>query len=277
MKRRTLLAILAILALVTLACGLTGGSTDEEAPEAAQPPAESGGEQPTSQSGGEQPTSAPESGGGAPEIAGLDALNSYRLHMTWRGENEDGSESYEMNILEEWVKEPPARHLAMSTSVASSEERPVLEMIRVGDTTWIKMGETWIQSESPDESAMGEGLSNAWEGSLAGDLEGWVLVGEETVNGVHCKHYATDDETTITVPDPQGGGTVTTHVQGEAWVADQPGLPPVTVRERSQMEGGFFPMPLAGGEAAGETGTVHWEFDVTDINAPITIEPPGEA
>jgi predicted small secreted protein len=37
MKRRTLLAIVAVLALVTLACSLTGGA-GEEVPEATQPP-----------------------------------------------------------------------------------------------------------------------------------------------------------------------------------------------------------------------------------------------
>ena len=46
MKRRTLLAVVIIFALVTLACSLTGG-TGEEVPDAPQPPAESGGETPT--------------------------------------------------------------------------------------------------------------------------------------------------------------------------------------------------------------------------------------
>lgn len=45
MKRKTLLAVVSIFALVTLACSLTGGA-GEEVPEATQPPAESGGETP---------------------------------------------------------------------------------------------------------------------------------------------------------------------------------------------------------------------------------------
>lgn len=48
MKHRTLLGILAVLALITLSCGLTDDLIGEEGPEATQPPAAPGGEQPTS-------------------------------------------------------------------------------------------------------------------------------------------------------------------------------------------------------------------------------------
>jgi len=266
MKRGTLLAVVAVIALVTLACspcGLIGDITGREGPEATQPPATPS---------GEQPTAPPESGGVTPEIAGLDTLDSYRLHITWRGENEDGSELYEMTITEEWVREPQARHMVMSTSQSGAEEMPSYEVITIGDTTWMKMGDTWMQMEASDQSA--EGLTDAWEGFLMGDVGDWTLVGEETMNGVHCKHYTSGDETSITVPDLESGGTVTIRVQGESWVADQAGLPSIVVREQSQMEGGFFPMPLAGAPSSKEAGIVYWEYDVSDINAPITIEPP---
>jgi len=273
MKRRILLVAVSILILVTLACSpcglisnLTGG--EGEIPEIIQPG--TGDEQPAPppESGGEEPASPPESGGAAPEIAGLDSLDSYRLHITWRVQNEDGSEAAEMTITEEWIKEPPATHLVMSRSEGGSEETPFMEMITIGDTTWMKMGDTWMQMESGEE----EDFSDAWSG-LTTDVGGWTPAGEETVNGVHCKHYTSGDETSITVPDPKEGGTVTVRVQGEAWVADQAGLPPVTVRERTQIEGGFFPLPVPGAPS-GETGIVYLEYDVTDINASITIEPP---
>jgi len=51
-------------------------------------------------------------------------------------------------------------------------------------------------------------------------------------------------------------------------------MPAVTVRQWAQMEGGFFPMPAAGAGASSETTTMYWEYNLTDINAPITIEPP---
>jgi hypothetical protein len=273
MKHRTLLAVLTIFALVTLSCGLTGGATDEAGTEDTQPPAESGAEQPAAESDAEQPASAPESGDGSLEIADLDTLNSYHLRMVWRTENEDGSESYTMTITEEWVKEPPARHVVLSGAESGSEEVPSLEVITVGDTMWMKMGDTWMEMESGEA----DDFTDAWSGLMT-DVENWKLVGEETVNDVHCKHYTSGEETSVTVPDPQEGGTVTVRAQGEAWVADQAGLPPITVRERTKIEGGFFPMPFAGAGApqTGGEGTVYLEYDVTDINAPISIEPPTD-
>jgi hypothetical protein len=254
---------------------LTGGG--EAPPQPTQPPADSGGEQPTSppESGGDQPTSPPESSGDAPEIADLNTVNSYRLTMTWRGENEDGSNAYSMTMTEAWVKEPPARHFTMS-SMAGAEVGMAMEMIRIGDSSWMKMGDNWMQMDTPDDSIMGDELTNAWEGMLGEeDVEGLTLVGEETVNGINCKHYKTGGDTTVVVPNPEEGGTVEMTVEGDVWVADQPGLSPIAISWRSRMEGGFFPMPLAGG-SPGESSVVYLEYDVTDVNMPIVIEPPTE-
>ena len=51
MRHRTPLAIVTILALVTLSCSLTGGLTGQEEPEATQPSAQPGGERPAPPSG----------------------------------------------------------------------------------------------------------------------------------------------------------------------------------------------------------------------------------
>ncbi len=296
MKHKTLfIIVLSMLTLVTLACGPCGmiselTSGGEEIIQTLQPPPESGGEQPTSppESGGEQPTSPPESGGGeppasppessgsAPEIAELSTVNSYRLTMTWRGESEDGSQSYEMLMTEAWVKEPPARHFTMSSAASGAEEGPGMgiEMIRIGDSSWMKMGDNWVQMDSPDGSAMGDDFTNAWEGMLGEeDAENLTLEGTETVNGINCKYYTTGSDTTVIAPDPEGG-TIEITVGGEVWVADQPGLPAIAVRWRSRMEGGFSPLPLGG--ASGESSVTFMEYDVTDINMPIIIEPPEE-
>ncbi len=263
MKRRTLLAIVTILALVTLACGPIGGLIGGEG---------SGGTQSSAEPGGEQPVSPSEPSSGIPEIADLGGLDSYRLHVIWRVQNEDGSEAVEMTVTEEWVREPPASHQIVSISQVGTEEKPVLETITVGDTSWMKADDTWIQWRPEGQ----ENISGIWE-DFTTDVEGWTPAGEETVNGIRCKHYTSGgDEISLAIPDPEEGGTVVVGIQGEVWVADQSGLPPVTVRERTQIRGSFSPMPVPGAPS-GETGSVYLEYDVTDINTPITIEPPGDA
>jgi hypothetical protein len=74
-----------------------------------------------------------------------------------------------------------------------------------------------------------------------------ALVDEETVNGIHCKHYVIDRDMPAL------------HV--EAWVADQIDLPPVLIRGlRREKERNL---------------TIYTEINLTDINQPFTIEPPG--
>ena len=72
-----------------------------------------------------------------------------------------------------------------------------------------------------------------------------TLVNEETVNGIHCKHYSIDR-------DMPG-----LHV--EAWVADQPDLPPVLIRGlRRDIE---------------KNTTIYTEVNLTDVNKSFTINP----
>ena len=288
MRRKSLTSILVILALVTLACGPCGmvsKLTGEEGVLIPELPSELGEEQPTSppesdgeqttpqpESDNEQPTPPPASGEGAPEIVNLDTLDSYRLNLTMRGENKDGSTAYNMTMLEEWVKEPPAKHFVMSIAEGNEEPKPFMEMIEIDDTSWIKMGGTWIQTEAAEESAIGIG---AWEGLMPEeDVENLISAGEETVNGVRCKHYTTDGETNMTIPNPEEGGTIEVSIQGEVWVANQSDLPAIAIRWRSQAKGGLFAMPIPGTDTSSQEGTMYWEYDVTDINTPITIEPP---
>ncbi|MEA3338632.1 MAG: hypothetical protein U9R15_01570 [Chloroflexota bacterium] len=265
MKRNTVLITVVTLALVTLACspcGLISNFTVEEGelPEVIQP--EPSGEQPTppSEPGGEQPTSPPVEPGAAPEIADLDALDSYRVQQTIRVENQDGSELQEITVLEEWVREPPAQHVVISGSAM-----PATEIILIGDKAWMKAGDTWMEMPAEQAPDFTSGMD------ITPDMEdGMMLAGEETVNGINCKHYTVDEES-FAMADPTEG-SVTVRIQGEVWIADQPGLPLIVVREKMRVEGSFIPVPDASSSAEG--GTTYFEKEVTDINQPITIEPP---
>jgi hypothetical protein len=268
MMKRAILIVVGMLLLATLACGLPGGvGGDEEGTGGnggEQPPSGESGEQPTPSESGVQP---PSGESGEFETAELDQLSSYRLEMTWRVESEDGSEISEMSIVEEWTSDPPARHIVMSGSEDGATGIPFAEMITVEGTSWVLAGDTWMEMPGADEMI----ASDTWEDFFT-DVEEWEYEGQETVNGVNCKHYTSSDETTFTVPDPESGGTASISAEAEIWVADQSDLPPVAVRQWARIEGGFLPFPTTGAPAEG--GSVYMEYDLTDINGAITIQPP---
>ena len=130
----------------------------------------------------------------------------------------------------ERVREPPSWHLVTGFG----------EYVRIGDTFWVKAGDTWMQATAEDTEDAFDQLGDIMEPDS--DM---VLVGEETVNGVHCKHYVYDFEELM---------------HKEIWVADQSDLPPVVIRGMFRMETSQM--------------VTEAEGNVYDINTPITIEPP---
>ncbi|MBN1955984.1 MAG: hypothetical protein JW900_13170 [Anaerolineae bacterium] len=255
MKHKNLLVVVSILVLVTLSCSIGGASNGDD---------DSGITIPLPDLGGEE-TSPPEPEDSPPEIADLTTLDSYRVEMTMRAEGE-GGEMQEMTILQEWVRDPLAMRFVMSDPTGMMD----IEAITIGNMNWIRVGDMWVQSETPVEQ---EGLTDMWEGLMT-DPEGWGLVGEETINGIHCKHYSTNGEYSMTIPDPETGGTTTFTAEGEMWIADEADLPTITIRMWMETEGSFFPMPTGGGTS--QSATIYWEYNVTSVNEPITIEPPEQ-
>jgi len=172
----------------------------------------------------------------AVEYASLDTLDSYRLEwsVTIKTGDMEVKSGYEM----EWVKEPPAYHVTMSMG----EGAVLAENMWVDDTFWIKAGDTWVKGgEAETEDALNQ------VGDIMTPSDDMVLTGEETVNGVRCKHYVKDE-------------TVPYSIHQEVWVANQSDLPSVVVRGLDRME-------------MNDMVTVI-EANVYDINESITIEPP---
>ena len=207
----------------------------------------------------------------------LDDLKSYRSHIRTEMPNfmGEGPDVIVMIVDMEVVNEPPpkAEHTTMSMDMGEGMSMDV-ESITIGDKSWVKMamlGDNWIEStideqqqqqQMPDMPDMEDILD------MASDM---ALVGEETVNGVHCKHYTMDTEFSITT-EVAGGQSldVSGHVEGDMWIADQSGLPQVTIRERSvtQMDSAIL-MPGQQGSV-----TVKTERDVTNVNESFQISPP---
>lgn len=191
---------------------------------------------PAPPSSGEQPTPSTGEPGESVEYAGLDTLDSYRLEwsVTIKTGDMEVKSGYEM----EWVKEPPAYHVTMSMG----EGAVLAENMWVDDTFWIKAGDTWVKGgEAETEDALNQ------VGDIMTPSDDMVLTGEETVNGIRCKHYVRDK-------------SVPYSIHQEVWVANQSALPSVVVRGLDRME-------------MNDMVTVI-EANVYDINESITIEPP---
>ena len=220
-----------------------------------------------------------------------DTLDSYRMRVKMELlEGPEGMEEpgfgdvfammFDDWIMEiEWVREPEARH----TVSTHSGMIPDMESIEIGDTMWLKMGDDWMQipsGPSGEESAAQQGFQLDFEDMLR-DLEsGMTLVGTETVEGIRCQKYTMDDDYAMPFPIPEDASEeaqqfmpteMAIHVQGEFWVADQRGLPPVIIRSQTTQELTF--------EIASQTTTLVYREDrhLYDINKPIIIEPPAEA
>jgi hypothetical protein len=176
-----------------------------------------------------EPTPQTEQPGGLVEVARLDDLDSYRLDWSVQMQMSAGG-GMSMDYTMEWVREPPSGHLVTGLG----------EYIWIGDTFWVKAGNTWVQGTKEEaEDALNQ------MGDIMTPDSDMVLVDEETVNGVHCKHYIYDLEELM---------------HKEIWVADQSDLPPVVIRGMFRMETSQM--------------VTEAEGNVYDINTPITIEPP---
>lgn len=216
----------------------------------------------------EAPTPTPEPVSPALPIADLDSLDRYRVTMIWAPQNPEGV-SY--TFREEWVRAEPARRQVLFDALSGSESMPVFEALMVQSSTWLRVGEAWIPLEQPGF----DGIAAQWA-ALPRDAGVWLPEGAETVNGIVCQRYRSAGPTTLPLTDPQSGDVVNAGVQGVIWLADEPGLPPVLVRERSQIEAGFIPVLFPGGGTVPPTGSTALllEYDLSELDGEIIIEPP---
>ncbi|MBI5030430.1 MAG: DUF1349 domain-containing protein [Chloroflexi bacterium] len=205
------------------------------------------------------------------KIAPPNELNSYRARMLLELRKKDGGKPETMRVMQEWVKNPPAMH------VATGEGTQAIEVITIGDKSWVKMGASWIESPSGQQRQSG---IDAQQSYLPEQDVRVQALGDDTVNGVRCKRQAYSGKVFITIPAmPNRPETKTTfNVKGEICVAEQAGLPPVSVREKGELEGNLFGMlfqTVLGGTTKPDTGeTTYFEHELYDINSTITIKPP---
>jgi hypothetical protein len=267
------LTILAVCALVSLSCGPAqpeGNGPQAPVAEATQPPTAeltqtlAPAAEPTQTL---IPTATPQPTDSPPQVAGLDSLASYRMQINWLIVSADGSTSTEANTLEERVRVgDPAMHLvAVVPNMAEPGASITAETIYIGDTAYaLQPDGTWLEMQMQGWEETG---SDFWP---VDEVQDWTAVGEETVDGVSCRHYTFRQE----IP-PEGERTLPVLVEGELWVTDQPDLPSVIVRQWVRWEGEGSPVPFAGPAAPGEVLITTLDARLSDLNAPIAIEAPA--
>jgi hypothetical protein len=186
-----------------------------------------------------------------PEQLGDNTLQSYRLRASWSVEPKPGSTEVASDATMEiaHTSDPLAEQFTMM-----SGDEPGFSTIRIGDTMWFQADDQWIEVSSDDMASSMEdtlfSLNQATAG-LSGDAK---LVGNEDVNGIATRHYSFDE----TIPGMNLG--IYGKIKGDVWVAE---------------EGDYTVKYVYSAE--NDDATYRWDWELYDINAAITIEPPADA
>jgi regulation of enolase protein 1 (concanavalin A-like superfamily) len=266
--RRPLLLVL-ILLLVVLFAGTSSACSKDSSTETTKESGQSSTTTSTTASTSTSITSVSKPGG-VPDIADMKSLPSYRLSIMTKSSEGTGSVSY---MKYEYVKDQKAEHAWMEDANGKVTE----VYIKIGDKYWMYMGLAgmgWMKQppQTTTASAVSSDLASQIK-ELQQDVEHskarFDKKGTETVNNVRCIRYEFEYTLVTEMPNLATGGTTKTdaHSTGEAWIADQSGLPAVMIKSKSTTD---IIM-------SGEKTVLDMEQNLTDIGAAITINPPEGA
>ncbi|MCX7682229.1 MAG: hypothetical protein N2508_09765 [Anaerolineae bacterium] len=249
MKRIWVPIVMVVLA--TLACSLPGGgkATPVQQPEVTHPASqEEATAVPTREAGEEAPP---------PEVAenALEGLDSYRARTTLEWIPVDGTPQ-SVTWLEEHTREPLARRIVVESSEG------IMELVQIGDVGWICAGGTCMQATQSQEAPADMGVP-AWDPADFTSAD-YTYKGEETVNGIRARHYVLKLDAAEIAALAQGS---ISDVQSEVWIAAESGLPEFAVRYQMSWKE----------TRDGTEGAARFSYEVSDVNAPITIKPPENA
>jgi hypothetical protein len=249
-----LLTLLLGLTLGCSVCGLTGGGTDdapapvEEIEDAEEPEETEETEEPEE----EEDISI------SSVAEGLDSLDSYRGHMSMVFESGAGSsegDQWTMEMDIEYVREPFAQRIVVQGGGIAGVGEGGIESVQIGDQQYAVFGDQCI-STSADTGETTDMEIFELDDVMGGLDNASRVLPDETVNGILCRHYVFD-ETAI-------AWAVLTQAEGEAWIA---------------VDGGYvvrYTMVADGTDPSSQQeGHVEWEYELLDVNVPITIEPPA--
>jgi hypothetical protein len=195
-------------------------------------------------------------GGDGVEIEDLTGLDSYRARTQWMW-SPDGGEAETYTMTEERIRDPQAARVVIEIDGEQGSE-----FVQIGDQSWTCFGGVCSQTDMDAEDAVsGFGMSMSQWGFSEDDLD---YKGRETVNGVGTRHYAVELTLAEVVGLAQGN---VSDFEVETWLADESGLPSFIVKHECSWRE----------ERGEETGDFEWSYEVYDVNASFTIEPPEGA
>ncbi|MHB0876882.1 MAG: hypothetical protein ACYC5O_12660 [Anaerolineae bacterium] len=292
LSRRSLLALVcAVLVVSVLACGLPsiGGSNTQptatsastlasntpagQAPTATKAAAQAEATSaatatPASSEAAATPTAAAEAtvagqSDEMPEIeTSLENVNSYSavMSVSYRGQDEAEDAAVVMNIVEEVDKANSAERFAIEGT--DEDGNPVvMEVITIGQDSWISFGEGWMHTKADEASSMtsmGDEFLSQGDEILSSIDEPRLVERGVTINGIVCDHYAFD-KTSVDEATGTGTGTAT----GEVWISQQDNI---MVKMIMNASGDFM------GTEGDNIVDMTWELK--SLNQPITIAPP---
>ncbi|MGC9395789.1 MAG: hypothetical protein ACP5J4_13160 [Anaerolineae bacterium] len=265
--KRQWIALIAALFVLSLGCSLFGGKATEE-PSVAAPTAVAEKEAQDTPAVSENEPAVSETEPATDEdlpitfdANALEGLNSYRMDMTWSLTQEDGSVE-EFSVQEEATRDPAAQRYAMKSGGES------IEFIQIEQTQWMRFGEEWMQSTAGEDEAMGafgEFFVQPEEMFADVDSNAYKYMGKENVNAMNTRHYQLKDTALDMALWFKAADVEDATV--DVWMVDENDLPKFAVRYEMSMTGTF--------EEEGK-GTLTLSWNIYDVNADITIEPPTD-
>ena len=190
--------------------------------------------------------------------AGLSDLTSYKatLNVSFDGSRAGSAEQWSRIYIMLTSKEPAARQLTIEKSGNLPDPGSIF-MAEMGGVTYERLGENPCTANLTEQgNALGERMEPA--GFLTG-VHGAETAGNDTVNGAAANHYTFDERAF--------GQLEVVQSTGEVWVASEGGYIVKYVVTTTGNEDYF---------GNGIEGSLTLDYELTDINAPVTFNLPED-
>ncbi len=194
----------------------------------------------------------------AQSAVALAALQSYRYTTTFSFVGEDGGKPESGSVEVRGAVAAPDRQRITWKDLKTGEE---FGLLRVGERAWILDGTEWMAVPTLAADAAAQAVlvyipARSWGNFAEGMKATSTYAGSEVVNGISARHYTS----TYRGWSEFWQGEISTD-DDDVWIAEA-GYP---VRYR---------FTASGTDEDGNHGSLLWTMDLSDVNAPVSIEAP---